>query len=258
MKAPFWELKNDSRNLIRGHWNVLVLTLFIPFILYFAVMSKFVLNLEESEIVPFINNYKFMLILFVVMYLFSVANIAVFAGINKIKNGEKPNFFDMYRTGFSNTLRYLPTLLLTSLLPNLLSFVLSREMIMKFYDYLLFAFIDVQTIEFVIALINYIIIAINMYIGMSILFVPIILVVNERIKGFDALKESFKMSKGIRWYLFFLGLSFFGWFMLGALAFFIGILWVAAYHSGAIYSYYSKVALTKTSDFDENQITIND
>jgi uncharacterized membrane protein len=256
MKIPFWELKNDSRNLIRGHWNILVLTLFIPFILYFILIGKFVLRFNTIEQISLMSNYKFNITFNIIMYFFSIANIAVFSGIDKIKNNEKLNIFNFYKIGFSNAMRYLPTFFLCILIPNLISIILSPDMIMDFYDYLLFAVMDVQAIGFIYILIQYIIIAVNIYISMSILFVPIILVDKKNITGFDALKQSFKLSKGIRWYLFFFGVSFFGWFLLGAIALFIGVLWVAVYYNASLYSYYNRITGVNLNNFDENQMTI--
>ena len=50
--------------------------------------------------------------------------------------------------------------------------------------------------------------------------------------------ESVRMMKGRKWKLFFLGLSFIGWHLLGAMAFFIGLFWSSAYMFAAFAAFY--------------------
>lgn len=52
------------------------------------------------------------------------------------------------------------------------------------------------------------------------------------------LKESARMMKGHKWALFCLDLSFLGWYLLGTLAFGIGILFVLPYREAAVANFY--------------------
>ncbi|HEY8419867.1 MAG TPA: DUF975 family protein [Clostridia bacterium] len=54
----------------------------------------------------------------------------------------------------------------------------------------------------------------------------------------DCIKESSKMMKGHKFKLFLLDLSFLGWYLLGVLALFIGVVFVKAYHNLARAAFY--------------------
>lgn len=53
--------------------------------------------------------------------------------------------------------------------------------------------------------------------------------------------ESRKMMKGHKWQLFVLDLSFIGWYFVGALCCYIGILWVEPYHEAARANFYEQL-----------------
>lgn len=52
---------------------------------------------------------------------------------------------------------------------------------------------------------------------------------NPNVNVLDALKISMKMTKGYKWQIFIMGLSFLGWIFLGVLSLFIGFLWIVPY-----------------------------
>jgi len=55
---------------------------------------------------------------------------------------------------------------------------------------------------------------------------------------FGTMRESVSMMEGRKMKLFLLGLSFIGWHLLGAMAFFIGLLWSSAYMFAAFAAFY--------------------
>lgn len=59
--------------------------------------------------------------------------------------------------------------------------------------------------------------------------VPYILAENPNIKPIQAMNLSCRMTKGYKWDMFVLGLSFIGWYILGAMAFGIGTAFVVPY-----------------------------
>ena len=54
----------------------------------------------------------------------------------------------------------------------------------------------------------------------------------------ECITRSRKMMKGHKWDLFVLDLSFIGWYIVGALVFGIGTLWVIPYHNAAYANFY--------------------
>jgi len=55
------------------------------------------------------------------------------------------------------------------------------------------------------------------------------------------IQQSVDMMKGRKWQLFFLGLSFIGWHILGALALIIGLFWSSAYMFAAFAAFYDEL-----------------
>ncbi|HEY8424301.1 MAG TPA: DUF975 family protein [Clostridia bacterium] len=61
---------------------------------------------------------------------------------------------------------------------------------------------------------------------------------NPGMKAKDCITLSRKMMDGYKFKLFLLNLSFIGWYILGSLLFFIGSIFVSAYHNLAIAAFY--------------------
>ena len=61
------------------------------------------------------------------------------------------------------------------------------------------------------------------------------------------LDESQKMTKGHKWELFVLDLSFIGWYIVGSFIFGIGTLWVTPYHQATKAQYYEALKGTEVS-----------
>jgi len=75
---------------------------------------------------------------------------------------------------------------------------------------------------------------------------------NPEMSPMDAITESRKMMSGNKFKLFALDFSFIGWFILGALAFGVGILFVIPYHQMARANFYDQLrARPKTELFEE-------
>lgn len=87
----------------------------------------------------------------------------------------------------------------------------------------------------------YLIVTISIVIGMLMFIVPgviislmfsqalYVLADNPEIGIFDALERSCSLTKGYKWDIFVLELSFLGWMLLGVLTFGIALLWVVPY-----------------------------
>ena len=68
--------------------------------------------------------------------------------------------------------------------------------------------------------------------------VPYILAQNPDMNASDAIRLSCAMTKGYKWDLFVLDLSFIGWYFLGAMAFGIGTLFVNPYKDATVAQMY--------------------
>lgn len=78
---------------------------------------------------------------------------------------------------------------------------------------------------------------------------------NPNMPAKECLKESERMMQGYKWQLFCLDLSFIGWYLLGALCFGIGTLFVEPYHQVARANFYTEVTneiFVPLDDFTEN------
>ncbi len=73
---------------------------------------------------------------------------------------------------------------------------------------------------------------------------------NPEIDFFEAIKESEKLMKGHKFRLFKLQLSFIGWFILGALAFGVGLFFVYPYFQLAHANFYLDISPKKSLELD--------
>ncbi len=64
---------------------------------------------------------------------------------------------------------------------------------------------------------------------------------HPELSAMDCIFASKKMMNGHKWQLFVLDLTFIGWYLLGALAFGLGTLWVDAYHNVARAEFYEEL-----------------
>ncbi|MCQ2385244.1 MAG: DUF975 family protein [Clostridia bacterium] len=64
---------------------------------------------------------------------------------------------------------------------------------------------------------------------------------NPNLSAIDCITESRKLMNGHKGQLFLLDLSFIGWYIVGALCFGIGILWVIPYHTAARTAFYDSI-----------------
>jgi len=85
--------------------------------------------------------------------------------------------------------------------------------------------------------------------------VPYILADNPGIGAGRAIKLSNKMTQGEKWDIFVLDLSFLGWFILGALAFGVGIFFVQPYYDATNAELYLKLRQNAVAD---NLISANE
>ncbi|OEH85290.1 hypothetical protein BHU72_04125 [Desulfuribacillus stibiiarsenatis] len=79
-----------------------------------------------------------------------------------------------------------------------------------------------------------------------------IMVDNPGIGGYEAIRRSKEMMKGHKGRLFYLWLSFLGWFLLGIITFGIGFLYVAPYYEATLAAFYQDLKNHKDDDWDES------
>ncbi len=245
MKVPFWVLKRTALKLLKGKWNPLVLSLFVPFLLYcvFAVnLSKLVEAAPSAAIAEqyvWISQYA--------MVFFSLLLELLTVGIcsHLHENQPKATFFGIYRDSVRSIFRIFPAIVLKFLLPFGVSALLNSNLAVSFYDYLMFSLMSLETYTMILTVLIFLVDILAVYLNYSLLLAPCIAAHRKDYSGIQVVKESFSMSRGKRFYLFFLELSFLGWLLLGSLAFVIGILWALIYMIAARYAYYRSLTMEK-------------
>lgn len=70
---------------------------------------------------------------------------------------------------------------------------------------------------------------------------PYVIAENPNLTATEAIDKSQELMKGNKWRLFCLFLSFIGWFLLGALAFGIGTIFVIPYVNTAVANFYNEI-----------------
>ncbi len=242
-KYPFWVIKNDAKRLLRGKWNPLVLALFIPFLLFVAFQVKVTMQLESMPPTPLQRQYVFLSELVTLAFSVIVQLITVGIYENLKPAREKASFFLVYRVAVKKIWKMLPTLLVGIVLPYGLAYLLSSDEMLRFYDYLMFSVMDIHVYKVLIVILFYLLQILSVYLQFSLLLVPAITVEHPEYGGFRLMKESFLITKGNRIYLLMMTISFVGWIILGALAFYIGVLWAMLYLLSAHYAYYRRLTI---------------
>ncbi len=183
-KYPFWVIKSDARRLLRGKWNPLVLALFIPFLLFVAVQVKF--NVPIEDMAPTPQQAKYQLYSQIASFAFSVVIQLLTVGIyeNLKPTREKASFFLAYQVGFQKIPKMLPTILLGTVLPLAVSYCLSSELAVRFYDYLMFSVMDIGAYQMVLVVLINAVAVVSIYLQYSLLLVPAITVEHPEYSGF--------------------------------------------------------------------------
>ena len=85
--------------------------------------------------------------------------------------------------------------------------------------------------------------------------VPFIMAENPNISPKQAINISCRMTKGYKWDMFVLDLSFIGWYLLGTLCFGIGVMFVRPYHKATLAQLY--LAL-RTNALDSGRVSLSE
>ena len=111
-KYPFWVIKSDAKRLLRGKWNPLVLSLFVPFLLFVALEVTAFSKLESMPPTPKKEQYLFYAQLSVLA--FSVVMQLLMVGIieNLKPTREKASFFSVYREALKKIWKMLKALVI--------------------------------------------------------------------------------------------------------------------------------------------------
>lgn len=93
---------------------------------------------------------------------------------------------------------------------------------------------------------------VNIYVGLGYSMVPYLLADNPGLSASGALSESLRMTRGRRWELFVMQLSFFGWLLLVSVTLMIGAVYVYPYIEGTMAAYY--LAFSKPMPWEPERI----
>ena len=210
------ELKREARNVLKScYWGALIVT----------VIASLVDNVDKVTSVIFedmpvirgktlamaaladLNFAELMAIIGVMMLTAFAGSIITVFVAGPISVGEKRYFLEgtQYRFDINNILH---------------GFTCGKYLNVVFTNLLVNIFTALWTLLFIIP---------GIIKGYAYAMTPYILAENPNIKPMQAINLSCRMTKGHKLELFVLGLSFIGWYMLGALAFGIGTAFVVPY-----------------------------
>jgi len=210
------ELKREARNVLKScYWGALIVT----------VIASLVDNVDKVTSVIFedmpvirgktlamaaladLNFAELMAIIGVMMLTAFAGSIITVFVAGPISVGEKRYFLEgtQYRFDINNILY---------------GFTCGKYLNVIFTNLLVNIFTALWTLLFIIP---------GIIKGYAYAMTPYILAENPNIKPMQAINLSCRMTKGHKLELFVLGLSFIGWYMLGALAFGIGTAFVVPY-----------------------------
>lgn len=266
MKAS--DYRAAARQTLSGNWKPAVIASLV-YIAITAIMSCItsVLTNSNHEGYQWLSSVNSLYTVFIIMPLGFALMIAFynFAKDNS-DNHLTANIFTLfkanYRNGLLGMLLMSVIVVLISIIPMIIAvvvailpFISDIETIKSFLDGN-FSFgtilIFVKFIQLLIPLLLLAYIPAMVYAYRVTLF-PILLVENPEMGVRESFKRSAEIMRGHKWQLFCLDISFIGWFILGLLCAFIGLLWVLPYQQTARSHFY--IEMLKGTDCVKENLT---
>lgn len=203
------ELKANAKQILRRtYWSGFLVMLLVDILTAAQGMPSLILQLEENFGLVFSVRTVSFVGFFALAYSVFLGNpIAVGKNYYFLHSREHdPEISCVFsRFGDGNYLNVVCTMFLRSIKVFLWSLLLVVPGIIKAYEYY---------------------------------FVPYLLAENPRLSPAKAFELSRYMTDGVKFQIFFLELSFLGWYLLGSLAFGVGILFVGPYFEATIAELY--------------------
>ncbi len=244
MDLSIKELKTEARKILRGRWKTVVLGFFVPFIisLFLTYVPEINSNIEnEAALVMLLESVAMSFVGNMILYAFliGVNNLIILGKRSKKKNRGFSRILFVAVSCFSKI--FIPVFMLRFVFQAIDTFLTVQNAVLL-YDMLFYSYMELHIYLVFTQLIRVIINALFFYFNIVYIFTPCILSLFPLIRGKDAMHMSMRMTKGIRGKLFLLELSFFGWTVLGCLAFFVGSFFAMAYETATICVLYKKIS----------------
>ena len=269
MKAS--EIRKDARASLKGKWGTGVLMFLLSIIVELVLLWIPKLAGGPETTIGYILNIA----MFVLLVPLSLGLIFAFM---KLKRNEDVKSYDFITLGFSNFGKAWSiwfSKFVALLVPALISFV---GMILTIVGTA--RFFNMSFKEFVDAMSSTTTPVIESAGSPDLLFVGMLLILagwiysiiksfaiyltdyiaydEPELSSFKTVKKSKELMKGNKAKLFFLGLSFIGWAILGAITFGIGLLWVMPYMQVAFVCFYDAIIGKKESNpIETNKVENN-
>lgn len=246
------DYRKEARERLTGKWGKSALIMLI----YLVIVV--ILNLLDKQTEGFAN---------LVVSIFTVViNVPIIYGLTmtfmKLFDGQDVNYVDFIRDGFDNFSRSWNvawSIFVKILIPFILLIIsyilmgLGGAGAFVAYTHASSettsgALIGLLIIGIILAIVSYIWLVVKSYYYQ---LSTLIAIENPEMSSNDAVEKSKELMDGKRWKLFCLQFSFFGWAILAAFTFGIGILWLAPYMQFAVISFYKHTLGNKETVVEE-------
>ncbi|MTD41407.1 DUF975 family protein [Erwinia sp. CPCC 100877] len=241
--------REQARNALKDHWGTMAWITFLAVFFRFAIsgvvggFANFPDNSTGNNFIAFLlNNFIFFAITYGTYY----CALQVLRG-RRVSAGMLTTIFQgkYYLPMLAiNFVQYLVELLfnLILLLPILISYGSILYFGLMFNTVSVAQFQNELTGDFVLALLLLVFGLLMIFVGTFISgvfqFAVWVKIDDPQLSVTNALKYALFLMKGRFGQYFMLQLSFIGWYIIGGLAFAIGLLWVIPYHDVAVASFY--------------------
>ena len=233
------EFRAEARSRLTGKWGKAALISLAYALIAFAL----------SVIEGFFKEGTFMYS--VVSIAIAIIEVPLTLGLAmaflKLYKGEEVKAFDFFSYGFSNFKRAWSIawhVFLKMIVPVICLIVINVALVFSL-GVSIFAAAYSRSAStmpsFITLLLSLANVAVTVWIVCKGLYYAIVYTIaadNESLSGKEVVERSKELMTGNRGKLFCLELSFIGWLILGALAFGIGLLWVAPYMQFAVFAFY--------------------
>ncbi len=236
------EIKKTAKKQLEGKWNNVVLALFVSFVagifINFLPETKEAFS-NEDFLSSLFGRMVFLFFSSLISYSFSVGIYNLILSRNEKK--KKLGFFAIILVSFASLRKAILPVFVLKFLHLMADGFLSPENGLVFYDILFYSYFEIPVYLIITQILRVVLNLFFFWFGIIYIFTPCILAEVPFIPASSAMKLSARLTRGMRGKLVLLVISFIGWMMLGALAFFIGTFFAMAYEMAAICVVYKKI-----------------
>lgn len=232
MKLTSADLKRLARDVLRGHYGLLIGAVLVTALIVFAVFFPFYFILLLRP------NVVSVIIFYIVFLLITMIGILLQSGISYIHLGlvrkREVYFSDLF---YAFTIRP-DRFILAYLLLLIILMIANIPYILFLVGGILTGFVPLILLSVLFFLAG---LVVMIFLALKYAYVFFLLLDHKTMGVIKSFQESARIMKGNTGRLFYIYLSFLGWICLGLLSCYVGFLWITPYMSQTLTNFYLEI-----------------